>query len=36
VLGDLDDVRAYEYKAEQAAALIYAHVKKEFEVPDKR
>ena len=30
VLGDLDDVRAYGYKAERAAALIYAHFKKEF------
>ena len=29
VLGDLDDVRTYGYKAERAAALIYAHFKKE-------
>jgi hypothetical protein len=29
-LGDLDDVRTYGYKAERAAALIYAHFKKEF------
>jgi hypothetical protein len=30
LLGGLDDVRAYGYKAERAAALIYAHFKKEF------
>jgi site-specific DNA recombinase len=30
VLGGLDDVRTYGYKAERAAALIYAHFKKEF------
>jgi site-specific DNA recombinase len=30
VLGDLHDVRAYGYRAERAAALIYAHFKKEF------
>jgi hypothetical protein len=30
LLGDLDDVRTYGYKAERAAALIYAHFKKEF------
>jgi hypothetical protein len=30
VLGDLDDVRTYGYKASRAAALIYAHFKKEF------
>lgn len=29
-LADLDDVRAYGHKAERAAALIYAHFKKEF------
>ncbi len=33
-LGDLEDVRAYGYKAERAAALIYAHSKKEFGVQD--
>ena len=31
----LDDVRAYGYKAERAAAHIYAHFKKEFGFPDK-
>ena len=31
LLGDLDDVRTYGYKAERAAALVYAHFKKEFE-----
>ena len=36
VLGDLDDVRTYGYKAERAAALIYAHFKKEFWDPFKR
>jgi DNA invertase Pin-like site-specific DNA recombinase len=30
LLGDLDDVRAYGMKAERAAALIYAHFKREF------
>src|SRR5579872_1260418 len=30
LLRNLDDVRAYGYKAERAAALIYAHFKKEF------
>jgi hypothetical protein len=30
--GDLEDVRTYGYKAERAAALIYAHFKKEFGV----
>ena len=30
LLGDLDEVRAEERKAERAAALIYAHFKKEF------
>jgi hypothetical protein len=34
--GGEDDVRAYGYKAERAAALIYAHFKKEFGMPDKR
>jgi hypothetical protein len=29
-LAGLEDVRAYGYKAERAAALIYAHFKKEF------
>lgn len=29
-LGDLEDVRTYGYKASRAAALIYAHFKKEF------
>lgn len=32
--GELDDVRAYGLKAERAAALIYAHFKKEFGFPD--
>jgi hypothetical protein len=36
LLGDLDDVRAYGYKAERAAALIYAHFKKEFGLPYKQ
>ena len=31
--GKRDDVRTYGYKAERAAALIYAHFKKEFEFP---
>jgi hypothetical protein len=35
-LGDLDDVRTYGYKASRAAALIYAHFKKEFSFPAKR
>jgi len=30
VLGDVDDVRTYGYKAARAAALVYAHFKKEF------
>ena len=30
LLGDLDDVRTYLHKAQHAAALIYAHFKKEF------
>lgn len=34
--GEGDDVRTYLHKAERAAALIYAHYKKEFGVPDKR
>ena len=33
LLGDLDDVRTYGYKASRAAALIYAHFKKEFVAP---
>lgn len=36
LLGDLDDVRTYLQKAQRAAALIYAHFKKEFDLPDKR
>jgi len=32
LLGGLDDVRTYGYKAERAAALIYAHFRKEFDV----
>jgi hypothetical protein len=36
LLGDLDDVRTYLQKAQRAAALIYAHFKKEFGLPDKR
>ena len=35
LLGDLDDVRTSLKKAQRAAALIYAHFKKEFELPDK-
>lgn len=31
--GDLDDVRTYRYRARHAAALIYAHFRKEFDVP---
>jgi hypothetical protein len=31
--GDRDDVRAYRCKAERAAALIYAHFRKEFGFP---
>ena len=34
--GERDDVRTYMRKAERAAALIYAHFKKEFGIPDKR
>ena len=34
--GGRDDVRTYLQKAQRAAALIYAHFKKEFGVPDKR
>ena len=30
---DLEDVRTYGYKASRAAALIYAHFKKEFGMP---
>jgi hypothetical protein len=36
VRGERDDVRTYMHKAELAAALIYAHFKKEFGLPDKR
>jgi hypothetical protein len=32
-LGDLDEVQTYNYKAERAAALIYAHFRKEFGLP---
>jgi hypothetical protein len=35
LLGVLDDVRTYGYKAERAAALIYAHFKSEFGFPTK-
>jgi DNA invertase Pin-like site-specific DNA recombinase len=34
--GDWDDVRAYRVKAERAAALIYAHFRKEFGFPIKQ
>jgi hypothetical protein len=34
-MGDLDDVRTYLHKAHRAAALIYAHFKKEFGMPSK-
>jgi hypothetical protein len=34
-LGGLDDVRTAMLKAQRAAALIYAHFKKEFGMPDK-
>jgi site-specific DNA recombinase len=34
VLGDLDEVRTKMRKAQRAAALIYAHFKKEFGSPD--
>jgi DNA invertase Pin-like site-specific DNA recombinase len=34
-LRDIDDVRAEMRKAQRAAALIYAHFKKEFGMPDK-
>lgn len=33
-LGDLDDVRTNLNNAQRAAALIYAHFKKEFESPN--
>jgi len=36
LLGDLDDVRTYVQKAQRAAALIYAHFKKEFGLPYKQ
>jgi hypothetical protein len=35
-LGDLGEVRTYGHKAERAAALIYAHFKKEFGFPTER
>jgi len=35
-MGGLDDVRTYGYKAELAAALIYAHFKKEFGLNDEQ
>jgi hypothetical protein len=35
-LGDLDDIRTNLQKAQRAAALIYAHFKKEFGMPDKK
>jgi hypothetical protein len=35
-MADLDDVRAYGYKAERAAAFIYAHFEKEFEMPKRQ
>jgi hypothetical protein len=34
--GERDDVRTYGYKAERAAALVYAHFKKEFGLPADR
>jgi hypothetical protein len=34
--GQRDDVRTYMRKAKRAAALIYAHFKKEFGMPDKK
>jgi hypothetical protein len=33
MVGDLDDVRTNLRKAQRAAALIYAHFKKEFGFP---
>lgn len=36
LLGDVDDVRTYGYKASRVAALIFAHFKKEFGTPLKR
>src|ERR1035437_3830049 len=36
LLGDLDDVRTNLQKAQRAAALIYAHFKKEFGLPKKK
>jgi hypothetical protein len=36
MLGGLEDVRTYGHKAERAAALIYAHFKKEFGFPFKQ
>jgi len=35
-LGDLDDVRTKMKKAQRAAALIYAHFRKEFGGPTKK
>ena len=35
-LADLEEVRTYGHKAERAAALIYAHFKKEFGLPVER
>jgi hypothetical protein len=34
--GGGDDVRTYLKKAQHAATLIYAHFKKEFELPKKK
>jgi hypothetical protein len=34
--GCRDDVRTYGYKAERAAALVYAHFRKEFLLPVRR
>jgi hypothetical protein len=36
LLGDLDDIRTNLHKAQRAAALIYAHFKREFRLPEKR
>jgi hypothetical protein len=36
LLGEVDDVRTYGYKASRAVALIYAHFRKEFGLPVKR
>ena len=32
-VSDFEEVRTYGHKAERAAALIYAHFKKEFRLP---